>query len=56
MSNIQLMHFINGEDIIGDVTETTGEHFVVENPCAISLVQGENGPTFVEFATVSIFL
>jgi len=43
MSNIQLMHFINGEDIIGDVTETTGEHFVVENPCSISLVQGENG-------------
>jgi len=43
MSNIQLIHFINGEDVIGEVTSVTAEHYVVENPCSISLVQGENG-------------
>ena len=43
MTDIKLLHILNGEDILGNIIDDIGETYTVKNPCIIGLSAGENG-------------
>jgi hypothetical protein len=43
MTEITMMHFVNGEDILCEVLSSAGNSVTVKNPVYIGFVQGPNG-------------
>ena len=55
MADIKLIHFVNGEDVLGEILEETEQHFVVKNPCHIGLAQDQNGKPSLSLQPLVIF-
>jgi len=44
MANVKVIHFVNGEDVLGDIIETTETTYTVKNPCLIGVqIDGPTG-------------
>jgi len=41
-TEVKLIHFVNNEDVLGELIEEDATHYVVRNPCALSMVLDEN--------------
>ena len=43
MSKIKLFHLINGEEIVGEVQDSSNETHTIKNPCIIGIVPTQTG-------------
>ena len=57
MSNIKLLHILNGEDVLGevDVTIELEDHVRVKNPCTVQFGESDDGKPMLNMTPLCVW-
>lgn len=55
MDNLRILKLISGEEVVGEIKETTADYVRIENPCVLGIAMSPAGKATLQMQPMLIF-